>query len=294
MKIDFDGLQAFVVVTELGSFTKAAERLSITQTALSRRVQRLESLLGQRLLERTTRRVALTATGTEYLGQARAMVREMVAVFSQMRGAARQARASFSLACVPTMVAFLLPDLIQRYTEHHPDHRIRLTDATSQEVREAVLNGQAEIGIAVQGERNPRLIETHLFDDPLRFFCRRDHPLSKKSLVSWSDLSTTHLIVVSSQRATRVFMNYQLAKRGLSVSGAYEVQHHSTAASLVAAGVGCAILPASCIDTSDRRQLVSVPLGNPVVKRKVLLIQRKGAELSEPAARFADLLRRRA
>jgi DNA-binding transcriptional LysR family regulator len=76
----------------------------------------------------------------------------------------------------------------------------------------------------------------------------------------------------------------------LNISGAYEVQHHATAVSLVAAGIGCAVLPASCIETGDRRQLVSVPLGRPVVKRKILLIQRKGAELSEPAARFAEIL----
>ncbi len=289
MKIDFDGMQAFVMVADLGSFSKAAERLSITQTALSRRVQKLEGLLDQRLFERTTRHIALTPAGAHFLGQARALVDEMSLMFSQMKNASRHPPSSFTLACVPTMVASLLPRLLQCYSQAHPNMRIRLTDAASNEVREAVLSHQAELGIAIQGEKNTKLTETPLLDDPLMLFCRKDHPLSSKHLIGWSDLSSAQLIMVSSLRATRVFMNYHLAKRGLSLSGAYEVGHHSTAVHLVGAGVGCAILPASCAITSDPVTVRCIPLGNPLVKRRVMLIQRK-PELSPPAAAFAELL----
>ncbi len=290
MKIDFDGMQAFVMVADLGSFSKAAERLSLTQTALSRRVQKLEGLLGQRVLERTTRHIALTPAGEHLLGQARTLVHEMSLMFSQVKNASRHPPSIFTLACVPTMVASLLPALLLRYSQTHPNMRIRLTDAASTEVREAVLSHQAELGIAIQGEKNAKLTETLLMDDPLMLFCRKDHPLSQKKQIGWSDLSAAHLIMVSSLRATRVFMNYQLAKRGLSLTGAYEVGHHSTAVHLVGAGVGCAILPASCAITSDPVKVCCIPLGHPVVKRRVVLIQRKASELSPPAAAFAELL----
>lgn len=75
MKIDFDGIQAFVVIAELGGFSKAAENLHLSQTALTRRIQKLESYLGLRLLDRTTRYVELTAVGREFLPRARAIVR---------------------------------------------------------------------------------------------------------------------------------------------------------------------------------------------------------------------------
>jgi DNA-binding transcriptional LysR family regulator len=71
MKIDFDGIQAFVVIAELGGFNKAADQLHITQTALTRRVQKLESYLELRLFDRTTRHVELTAVGREFLPKAR-------------------------------------------------------------------------------------------------------------------------------------------------------------------------------------------------------------------------------
>jgi DNA-binding transcriptional LysR family regulator len=190
------------------------------------------------------------------------------------------------------MAAYILPNLIRLYAEKFPNNRIRLVDATSYQVREAVLSNQAEVGISIHGEKHPNLVETQLFEDPLMFFCRENHPLSKKKSVRWSDMSDANLIVVSNFVATRVFMDYQLAKRGISLTGAYEVQHHATAINLVAAGVGCSILPSSSCGENDRPGVIRIPLIEPIVKRKVVLIQRKGATLSPAAAAFCDVLKK--
>lgn len=85
MKIDFDGIQAFVTVAELGAFNKAADKLSLTQAALTRRIQKLESYLGLRLIDRTTRHMALTTVGKELLPKARSLVHEMASTFHQLR-----------------------------------------------------------------------------------------------------------------------------------------------------------------------------------------------------------------
>ena len=102
MKIDFAGIQAFVSVAELGGFSKAAQELHVTQTALTRRVQKLEAYLGLRLLDRTTRSVALTAVGQEFLPKARAIVGDMNSVVGQLKEmAGAHAAASRSPACRP-------------------------------------------------------------------------------------------------------------------------------------------------------------------------------------------------
>src|SRR6185369_13262035 len=292
MKIDFDGIQAFVVIAELGGFNKAAEHLHVTQTALTRRVQKLESYLGLKLLDRTTRYVELTAVGRDFLPQARAIVGEMTAAVGRLKDMSKNARGNFTLACVPTMAAQILPKLMRECANSYPRNRIRLLDATSYEVRDAVLNSQAELGIGIHGELHPELTEIPLFDDPLMFFCRESNPLSNMKSVTWSDMSGADLIVVSNLTATRVFMDYQLAKRGISLSGAYEVQHHATAISLVAAGVGCAILPASTFQEGDRPGVRRIPLISPVVKRKVILVTRKNSTLSPAAEAFYDLVKK--
>ena len=190
------------------------------------------------------------------------------------------------------MAAHMLPQLIRQYADVCPGNRIRLLDAASYEVRQAVLNHQAELGIAVNGETHPDLIETPLFDDPLVFICRDTHPLQDKPSVTWADMREADLIVVSNFMATRVFMDYQLAKHGIRLNGNYEVQHHATAINLVAAGVGCAILPSSTLLEGDRAHVRKIMLTGPVVKRKVALLRHKNTSLSPAAQAFYELIQK--
>lgn len=290
MKIDFDGIQAFVEVAELGGFHKAADRLHISQTALTRRVQKLESYLGLRLLDRTTRSVELTAVGEEFLPKARAIVGETNSAVVRLREMSRSSRGSFTLACVPSMAGDLLPNLFLKYSQRYPSNRIRLLDMVSHEVREAVLSRKAEFGIGIHGESHPDLEEYHLFDDPLMFYCRDSHPFFGRESVRWNDLRDEDLIVVRGFTNTRVLMDYQMVKHGVGLEGSYEVQHQSTAINLVAAGVGCAILPWSTLGAGDRPHVHKIPLTHPVVRRKVTLYTRRQASLSPAAQAFIDLL----
>lgn len=292
MKIDFDGVQAFVVVAELSGFGKAAEQLHVTQTALTRRIQKLEAYLGLKLLDRTTRRVQLTAVGREFLPQARALVQDMTSAVERLKDMSQHGRGHFTLACIPSMSSHVLPPLMGEYARSHPGNRIRLLDGSSFEVREAVLSGQAELGIAIQGEAHPELVEEALFTDPLVFLCKRPHPLQDRAAITWADLRDTELISVGSFAATRVFMDYQLAKRGIRLHSRFEVQHHATAINLVAAGVGSAVLPACTFREGDRPDVLRIPLGSPEVRRQVVLLRQRQVSLSPAAQAFCEGVRR--
>lgn len=292
MKIDLDGLEAFVVIAELGGFNKAATQLHITQTALTRRIQKLESSLGLKLLNRTTRRVELSTVGREFLPQARAIVQDMHAAVARLTDMSRHGSGNFTLACLPSMTSFVLPRVIRRYAETHPANRIRLMDGSSHEVRDAVLGGRAEVGIAIGADKHPELLETLLFEDALCFICREPHPLQDQAQVTWADMRDADLITVSGFTATRVVMDYQLAKHGIRLAGNYEVQHHGTAINLVAAGVGSAILPASAFQEGDRPLMRRIPLVQPTVKRRIVLLRRKDASLSPAAQAFVDVIRK--
>ena len=290
MKIDFDGLQAFVCVAELSSFVKASEQLHLTQTALTRRIQKLEALLDIKLLDRTTRRVELTATGKDFLPQARSLVMDATRAIERVKDKAQQGQGHFTLACVPSLTTHVLPQLIRQYASACPGNSLRLHDASSHDVRAAVLSGQAELGIAINGEPHPDLEEIALFEDPLTLLCPTPHAFQNKASVTWTDIRHVDLIVVSSFMATRVFLDYQLAKRGIRLSGHYEVQHHATAINLVAAGVGCAILPSSTFENGDRPNVVKIPLTGPVVKRNVTLLRKTQSSLSPAAQQFYQLV----
>jgi DNA-binding transcriptional LysR family regulator len=292
MKIDFAGIQAFVSVADLGGFNKAAHELHITQTALTRRVQKLEAYLGLRLLDRTTRSVALTAVGQEFLPKARAIVGEMKSAVGQLKDMARTSSGSFTLACMSTMSARLLPVLIRKYADLHPDNRIRLLDMTSNDVREAVLNRNAELGIAIHGEAHPELNERFLFDDAIVFYCHESHPFAARPRLNWKDLKGTDLIMVRGFTATRLLIEYHLLTHGVRAGSAYEVQFHSTAVNLVEAGVGCAVLPWSALGPGGRSPIRRIELVGPKVHRRVMLFTRKNVSLSPSAQAFFDVVNR--
>lgn len=290
MKIDFDGIQAFVLVAELGGFGKAADRLHLTQTALTRRIQKLEAYLEVRLLDRTTRSVSLTAVGRDFLPQARRLVDEMTTAVGRLKDMSRLGKGNVVIASIPTMAHHALPAVIRTYARQHPGNRIRIIESNASEVCRAVLHDQAEFGITIQLERHAELVEEAILREPFMFFCRDEHPLSARKAVSWKDLGEADLILVSGLSGNRALLDYQLARKRLRLNGTYEVEHLSTAIGLVSAGVGTAILPRSTIQEGTNPMVRRIPLVGPMIRRTIVLIRRRGASLSPAAQGFYDLL----
>lgn len=290
MKIDFDGIQAFVTIAELGGFSKAASSLHVTQTALTRRLQKLESYLGMRLLDRTTRSVHLTSVGREFLPQAGRMVNDVTFAVERMKDMSRLGKGSITIASIPTMAHQTLPSVIRAYAEEHCGNRIRILESSAAEVNRAVLNDQAEFGITLRLERHAELVEEPCLEEPFMFFCRAEHALSNHRSVAWKDLRQAELIMVSGQSGNRALLDHQLARKRVSLTGMYEVQHLSTAIALVSAGVGTAILPMSTIQDGTYPMVRRIALVAPIIKRTVVLIRRKNGSLSPATKIFYDML----
>ena len=115
MNVDILGLEAFLAIAEQGRFHKAARQLHITQTALTRRLQNIEDQLGVKLVERTTRSVALTPLGASFLPQARRLVAELEAALVEIRETGLAQRGNVVIACVPTVGVRHLPEIIREY-----------------------------------------------------------------------------------------------------------------------------------------------------------------------------------
>jgi DNA-binding transcriptional LysR family regulator len=290
MKIDFDGIQAFVLVAELGGFSKAASQLHLTQTALTRRIQKLESYLAVRLLDRTTRSVHLTAVGRDFLPQARRLVSETTSAVGRLKDMSRLGKGNITIASVPTMAHHTLPGVIREYTKLHPGNRIRIIESNAAEVGRTVLHDQAEFGITIQLERYADLLEEAILREPFMFFCRDEHPLSAQKSVTWKELREAELIMVGGLSGNRALLDHQLARNRLSLTGSYEVEHLSTAIALVAAGVGTAILPFSTIQEGSYPRVRRIPLLAPIIRRTIVLIRRKGTSLSPASQTFYDML----
>jgi DNA-binding transcriptional LysR family regulator len=291
VRIDTLGLEAFVAIADQGRFQKAARTLHLTQTALSRRLQNLEALLGVKLVERTTRSVALTSIGREFLPQARRLLSDLRAALTELRESGRARRGDVSIACVPTVGVRFLPRIVQEYAARYPDNRIKILDHASSAVADAVLRREAEFGIHIGGTHHPELGSVPLLRDRFVLICRADHALAGARALGWRQLQPHPLILVGAESGNRPILDGALGTRGLRLRSHCEVQRSSTALGLAAAGVAPAIVPSLAVQRDAYPGLEVVALRDPVVSRTLVLVSRRSAHLSPAAQALYDLIR---
>jgi DNA-binding transcriptional LysR family regulator len=293
MNLDVLGLEAFLAIADQGRFHKAARQLHITQTALTRRLQNFESLLGVELVERTTRSVALTRLGQAFLPQARRLHAELTAALVELRESGRAQRGDVTIACVPTAGVRYLPRVLKEYAASHPGNRIKVLDHSSSGVVDAVLRREAEFGIHIAGPEHPELVGFPILDDRFVLVCRDDHALAKRRRLTWRQLESHPLVFVGGESGNRPLLEAALAAVRPRLDAHYEVQRSSTAVGLVAAGVAAAIVPGLALQEGAQPRLRVVPLVEPVVSRTLVLVTRKGGRLSPAAQALFDLVRSR-
>jgi DNA-binding transcriptional LysR family regulator len=294
MKPDVLGLQAFVSIATLGSFARAADELFLTSPALTRRLGNLESQLGVKLLERTTRSVSLTQAGADFLPRARQLLDELALAFNEISTSGRSRSGTVTLACVPTVGVQFLPALLREYGRVHPGNRVRILDHSSHGVGEAVQKREAEFGISMADAHFSDLDSTPVLRDRFALVCRKDHPLARRARLRWEDLREHPLIVPGAGSGNRPLLDAALGPLGVQLPAAYEVQRSATAVGLVAEGLGAAIVPQLSIQAGSYPQLRIIELDAPAIERTFVLLRRKGSVLSPPAQALHDLVLQRA
>lgn len=294
MNINIDGLQAFVWIAEFGTFHQAAEKLALTQPALSRRLQKLEEQLDVRLFDRTTRKVTLTAVGKNFLPHARRLVGELELSLAGLKEMARHGTGQVIVACIPTVAVSLIPEAILQYRKMHPHNHVRILDDHSSETYQAVLRGEAEFGITTINANMPEMESEPLFEDPFVLACRQDHPLAKKDQVKWADLEKHNLITVGRLSGNRSHLDIVPSMITMRPLWAYEVQRSFwTGLKMVERGLGIIAVPQLALPADKHSILIGRPLIKPSLSRTIGIIRRKGTSLSPAALEFSTLLKNR-
>jgi DNA-binding transcriptional LysR family regulator len=242
-------LRYFVAVAEELHFSRAAERLGISQPPLSQQIQALERELGTRLLTRTNRRVELTEAGLVFLDEARdilARTERATRLVSRLgRGEAGQLRIGFttSVPLSPT-----LPRTLMRYRQRYPDVELRMHELNSQRQVAPLLEGDLDIGIMRPATLPEGLDAFTLIREPLMAVVNEQGPLGGSTLPLTLEALAIHPFVYFSPAAGTGLLdqfNALFAKRGLAPRLVQEVGGPNTIISLVAAGMGVSVLPAS-------------------------------------------------
>lgn len=292
MKIDFLGLEAFVAVARLGSFTRAAEQLNLSQTAITHRVGKLERHLATKLLVRSARGVGLTPSGAELLPKVTGVLDGLSRDLDGLRLEPKPPISRLTVACLPTVAAQLLPPAVAAFTARNPHAIVKLLDMVAVDVPALVKNGTADIGITIAAATADDLTMEPLLTEDYLLVCPTGHRLGRRSQVTWSELKGEKLIRVNAQTANRYVLDQALGNQSETHDWAIEVQHTATALKLVQAGTGLTVAPRSTVVELEKSGIEWSELRGPRIRRTISIITRRGAALSPLAQSFRTILKR--
>lgn len=245
--MELQQLRYVIAVAETASFTRAAERCLVVQSALSHQIARLERELGARLFERTSRRVSLTPAGAAFLPAARQCLEAADRAAAEVAAAVGEVRGRLAVGLIPTVTAVDIPGALREFHERYPRVRISLKVGASDDLVEKVKDGSLDVaflGLPVSSQ--PQGVAVHeLARDSLVAVTAPDHPLASQESVALRQLAAEPFVDLPAGTAGRLQSDEAFEAAGLVRDVAYEVTTADYTARLVAPGLAIALLPAA-------------------------------------------------
>jgi len=292
--MDLRRLEVFAKVAELGSFSRAAEALFLTQPTVSEHVRALEDELGVQLLDRLGRGAAPTRAGQLLLGYARRMLglaREAQQALDQFQG-----RMSGELVIGGSTIPgeYVMPTLIGRFKGKYPDISVSLLIGDSRQVSEWVEEGRVEVALVGARPGSRALESRELMPDELVLVVPAGHPWATRKSVSVDELRLEPMVMGESVAGSREAIEHVLEEAGLSLASfrlAGEMGSTQAIKQAVRAGVGIALISRRAVEDECRAGLVAcVKVKDLRVARSFHLVTHKDRTRSPLAQAFLDFL----
>lgn len=284
-------LRGFAAVAREGSFTRAAGQLFLSQSALSALIRSLETELGLKLFDRTTRRLELTEAARELLPAVERLLADLDRVAGDLRDVAERRRGRVRLGTTPLLAASLMPGLLRSFSQRYPEIELSLLDASADVLLAKLRAGELDLALATFDQDEAEIVSEALLRDPMVAMCPREHTLAAAGSLAWRELLEQPLLFLREGSGLRALVERCFAPLGGAPKPAQEVTHIATAMAMAAAGMGIAILPAYALRVSPLANLVGVPLTEPAIAREVSLAHLQQRSLSPAAQAMQEHIR---
>ena len=281
-------IEGFIEIARLGNMRRAADALSISQPALTARLQGLEAELAAALFRRTHSGMVLTPAGRAFLPHADRALEAIRSGSSIVRALEHGVIGELALAVAPAVSAYVLPELLVRFTERHPDVRLLVRTGHSEEIVDLVARGEVELGI-VRQLRDARVRSRPLYEDELVLVARPDHPFAEVGRVDVAEISRAQLILFDRTSSYYDLTNALFRVAGVAPRGVTEVDNIEAAKRMVERGLGVALLPGTAVaDALSAGSLREIELaGTATIRRRIVAVERLE---SRPTSPFLDTL----
>lgn len=290
MNVTLRQLRAFIAVAEVNHFTRAAERLELSQSTVSTLVRELEANLGLRLLDRHTRMLRLTPAGAEILPLARKAMADLDSVLGSSSELRTLGRGRVTIAAASLQAALMLPRVIRDYCVRYTGVKVNICDVTEHEVIEKVRSGEVDFGLGSAVGASHDIASRSLTTDVFVAVMPSDHALARAKTLTWRELKDIPLIGPPPGNAVRAQLDAALAGAGISLKRSYEVALPLTILGMVEGGLGIAVMTSAMSRLARSLGLTIKNVTAPVIRREMSLLFHTDRSLSPAAQNLRDLL----
>jgi DNA-binding transcriptional LysR family regulator len=290
--MDMRHLRCFVAVAEEMHFGRAAQRLHLTQPPVSLAIKELEEELGVRLLDRTSRRIALTPAGQMALQDARSVLASADLMRRRVREAASGLMGSLSIGFISLPAFSFLPPLLRRFSQDNPRVKLSLLEGTTDHLIHEVESGRLDVGLVFQTPDLPASLQTRLVQrEPLVVALPQAHPLARQATVSVARLAHEQFLGFERHNGPLMFdaIVATCMRHGFSPQ-IFPARQMHTIVSLVSGGLGVALVPA-CVKALGREGVVLRPMRGEKTYVATEAVWRRSDQSPELQALLAQLPR---
>jgi DNA-binding transcriptional LysR family regulator len=287
-------IEGFIEISRQGNMRRAADALSLSQPALSARIQGLERELGTSLFRRTHSGMVLTPAGRAFQPHAERAMDALRSGGALIRELEHGLTGELALAVAPAVSAYVLPDILVHFTHRHPDVRLLVRTGHSEEIVELVARGEVDLGI-VRELRDSQVRSRPLYEDELLWVARPDHPFAVAGAVDVADIRHEQLILFDRTSSYYDVTNSLFRVAGVVPRGVTEVDNIEAAKRMVERGLGVALLPGTAVaDALSGGSLREIRLAGPAtIRRRIVAVERPGSHHARPFLKTLwDLLER--
>lgn len=285
--MDLATLNAFIAIAELGSFSEAAERLHLTQPAVSKRIASLEQQLDVRLFDRLGREVSLTEAGRALLPRAYQILNVLDDTRRALSNLSGQVTGRLTLATSHHIGLHRLPSLLRAFTRAHPQVALDIQFLDSEVAYEEILHGRAELAvITLAPETREPVRAVPVWDDPLDFVAAPEHPLAVNGPICLADVARHPAVFPGGNTFTHHIVQRLFEAQGLTPNIAMSTNYLETIKMMVSIGLAWSVLPRTMLD----EQVARLPLPGIQLARQLGYILHTERTLSNAARAFMQLL----
>lgn len=283
-------IAGFIAAARLDSFSAAARKLAITQPAFSQLIRELETGLGLRLFERTTRRLELTEAGARFLAMVERPLDDLEDASKFIRDMAMGRRGRIVFALLPSIAFGYATHALAEFKTRFPDITVRLVEDQNQNLIRKVLDREVDFAIATLPAGHRELNFRELMVDELLAVFPVKHRFAGKRRITWRDLAQEPLVLLPRQSSVREMVDGAFSHSGLMVEPAYEVANMVTAMGMARAGMAVTVMPRIALAELNIPGLRSAGMNNPRPLRRIGIVTRADRPLSPAAAAYVELL----